>query len=81
MDLVVTIRDVERPKPHPEMLWKVLGHFSLAAADAVYIGDSGLDRRAAADAGVPFLGFRDGSIGAAQTPGDVESRIGAVLAE
>ncbi len=58
LDLVVTIRDVARPKPSPDVLLRVLDHFSLAPGDALYVGDSGLDQAAARAAGVPFLGFR-----------------------
>lgn len=75
VDLVVTVRDVAHPKPHPAMLLKVLEHFDVAAADAVYVGDSTLDRRAAGDAGVPFIGFRDGTPEAAAHPEEVETRV------
>jgi beta-phosphoglucomutase-like phosphatase (HAD superfamily) len=43
-DLVVTSLDVEQPKPHTEGLVKILNHFQLSASEAVYIGDSMVDR-------------------------------------
>lgn len=67
VDLVLTIRDVSRPKPHPDLLLRALDHFSLAPGEALYVGDSDLDREAASRAGVPFLGFRR------QEPPSVES--------
>jgi len=58
-DLVVTALDVENPKPHPEALEKILGHFGLQAGEAVYIGDSEVDREHAAAAGVRLIAFRN----------------------
>lgn len=58
LDLVVTIRDVARPKPCPDVLLRVLDHFGVGPEEALYVGDSGLDEEAARSAGVPFLGFR-----------------------
>lgn len=72
IDLVVTVRDVERPKPHPDVLFAVLRHFGVDAGEALYVGDSSLDREASQKAGIPFLGFRDGFPGAAASPRDVE---------
>jgi FMN phosphatase YigB (HAD superfamily) len=43
-DLVVTALDVEKPKPHAEALVKILNHFQVSADEAVYIGDSMVDR-------------------------------------
>ncbi len=58
VDRVVTVRDVARPKPHPDLLLRALDLFGCSAAEALYVGDSELDRRAARAAGVAFLGFR-----------------------
>ena len=43
-DMVVTALDVEKPKPHAEALVKILDHFQVSADEAVYIGDSMVDR-------------------------------------
>lgn len=73
VDLVVTIRDVPRPKPHPDLLHRTLEHFGLEPAQAVYVGDSALDEQAAGAAGVPFLGFRRPHPPTADSPADVEA--------
>lgn len=58
-DLVVTARDVDRPKPAPDMLLNVLETFGLIPAQAVYVGDSALDEEAASAAAIPFIAFRN----------------------
>ncbi len=58
-DMVVTALDVENPKPHPEALLKILGRFSLTPDQAVYVGDSELDREAAVRANIPFFSYRN----------------------
>jgi HAD superfamily hydrolase (TIGR01548 family) len=50
---VVTMDDVERIKPDPEGLHKILGKRD--AASALYLGDNIDDALAARDAGVPFM--------------------------
>ncbi|MFP4347395.1 MAG: HAD family hydrolase [Thermodesulfobacteriota bacterium] len=61
-DLVVTSLDVERPKPEPDELLRVLAHFDLAADQAVYVGDSPLDEMAARAASIPFVAFQNRSL-------------------
>lgn len=58
-DLVVTSTDVERPKPHPDALLKVLDYFDIEPQHAIYIGDSKLDELAAAAAGIPLVAYRN----------------------
>jgi HAD superfamily hydrolase (TIGR01509 family) len=58
-DLVVTARDVPRPKPHPDGLNRILDVFDLAPGSMLYVGDSPLDAQAAAAAGVRFAAFRN----------------------
>lgn len=58
VDAVLTIRDVRRPKPHPDLLLAALERFGATSEAALYVGDSDLDRRAADAAAVAFLGFR-----------------------
>jgi HAD superfamily hydrolase (TIGR01509 family) len=78
VDLVVTIRDVARPKPHPDLLLKALAHFDADPQEALYVGDSPLDRDAAGRAGVRFLGFRTPVPPAARDPAEVEAYLCAL---
>jgi phosphoglycolate phosphatase len=64
-DLVVSAQDVSRPKPHPESFERILGHFGLEPAEAIYIGDSEVDRDFAANAGVPLVAYRNPGLQAA----------------
>lgn len=52
VDMVVTADDVERGKPAPDMLLKIL---KALKGPAVFIGDARYDRQAAAAAGIPVL--------------------------
>jgi phosphoglycolate phosphatase-like HAD superfamily hydrolase len=63
-DLVVTALDVRNPKPEPDQLVKILEYFRCRSREAVYIGDSPLDARAATSAGVPFVAFANRSLSA-----------------
>ena len=58
-DLVVSALDVTRPKPHPDLLVKVLTHFEIEPFQAVYIGDSELDEMAARAAGVRLIAYNN----------------------
>ncbi|UCF92326.1 MAG: HAD family hydrolase [Desulfobacterales bacterium] len=58
-DLVVTSADIERPKPHPDALLKILTYFKIEPGQAIFIGDSELDEMAARSAGVPFVAYRN----------------------
>jgi HAD superfamily hydrolase (TIGR01509 family) len=54
---VVTCRDVERPKPHPDMLFMAAGRLGLRESELLFIGDSELDREAAWSAGIRFAAY------------------------
>jgi len=54
-DLAVGVYDVERPKPHPDMLLKCMDHFGVDAREAVYVGDQETDRQSADAAGMRFV--------------------------
>ena len=58
-DLVVSAQDVSHPKPHPESFVRILEHFRLSPREAIYIGDSRVDEQFAANAGVPFVAYRN----------------------
>ncbi len=53
---IVTGDDLERPKPDPTGILRVLGELGVAPADAAYVGDSGSDMRAGRAAGVLAAG-------------------------
>lgn len=58
-DLVVTSLDVERPKPFPDPLLKILGQFKAAPQQSLFVGDSDVDECTAHAAGVPFVAYRN----------------------
>ena len=58
-DLVVTSRDVPAPKPAPDILNRILEHYDLHPTQAMYIGDSIVDEKAATAAGIPFVAYGD----------------------
>ncbi len=55
---VMTAGKVKNPKPHPEPLLKVLEHYEIAPDEAIFVGDSDVDRLAAEAAGVPFVAYK-----------------------
>lgn len=57
-ECVMTAGKVTHPKPHPEPLLKVLEHFGIEPAEALFVGDSEVDRQAASGAGVPFVAYK-----------------------
>ncbi len=63
-DLVVTSLDVERAKPFPDALLKILSHFRVQPDQAIFIGDSEVDEGAAHAAGVPFVSYRNPDLAA-----------------
>ena len=58
-DLTVSCYDVTHPKPHPECLQKILQHFRVSPDEALYIGDSEVDRLVAEEAGVPLAAYKN----------------------
>ncbi len=63
-DLVVSARDVDRPKPHPDSLIKIVNYFEIAPVNLIYVGDSQLDEMAASAAGIPFIAYNNLSLSA-----------------
>jgi phosphoglycolate phosphatase len=55
---VMTAGKVTHPKPHPEPLFKVLEQYGIGPDEALFVGDSEVDRLAAQAAGVPFVSYR-----------------------
>lgn len=64
-DLVVTALDVTNPKPHPESLLKIMERFKVRPQEVLYIGDSEVDQKAAAAAGVRLIAYQNKSLTAA----------------
>jgi HAD superfamily hydrolase (TIGR01509 family) len=58
-DLVVTTMDVDKPKPHPDQLLKILGFFQVEPKSLLYVGDSKLDELSAKAAGVPLVAYNN----------------------
>ena len=56
--IVMTDAKVQNPKPHPDPLLKVLDHYGIAPGEALFVGDSEVDRQAAQAAGVPFVAYK-----------------------
>jgi HAD superfamily hydrolase (TIGR01509 family) len=63
-DLVVTSLDVERPKPFPDPLYKILAHFAAEPHQALFVGDSEVDASTARAAAVPFVAYRNPALNA-----------------
>jgi len=63
-DVAVGVFDVERPKPHPDMLLKCLEVLDVAADAAVYVGDQPSDAASAAAAGIRFVAMGPVTAGA-----------------
>jgi HAD superfamily hydrolase (TIGR01509 family) len=55
-DAVASALDKVRPKPAPDILRLCLDRAGVDATKAVYVGDSRIDREAAASAGMHFIG-------------------------
>ncbi|MCF8030358.1 MAG: HAD family hydrolase [Desulfohalobiaceae bacterium] len=67
---VVTANTVQHPKPHPESLYWILSAWELTPENVVFIGDTDVDCRTAAAAGVPFWAFQNGDLAAKRHIGD-----------
>lgn len=74
---VVTSRDVERPKPSPDMLLLAAARLAIEPEELLFVGDSILDRQAAQAAGIRFVAYRT-SIGA-EWRIDRHAQLGAVI--
>ncbi len=58
-DLVVSASDVLNPKPHPEIMERILDKFKVLPQDVLYIGDSKVDEALALATGVHFVGYKN----------------------
>ena len=55
VDFVVAYHDVINHKPHKDGVETILSYFNIRSNEAIYLGDSDLDKKAAASAGVEFF--------------------------
>ncbi len=60
-EAIIGREDVDQRKPHPEPIERCLTALRLEARDAVYVGDSRIDVRAARAAGVAAVGVTTGT--------------------
>ncbi len=58
-EMVVTAANAPRPKPAPDGLYMILDHFGLQVEEAIYIGDSEVDREHCAAVGMELIAFRN----------------------
>ncbi|RQD74258.1 HAD family hydrolase [Desulfonatronospira sp. MSAO_Bac3] len=56
---VMTAGQVNRPKPHPESMYRILEMWSTSPGKVAFIGDSVVDQSAAGGAGVPFWAYKN----------------------
>ncbi len=61
-DLVITALDVERPKPDPESMTRILRMLNVRPDETLYVGDSTIDRQTAESSGVTFLAYKNPAI-------------------
>ena len=66
ISVVTSSEDVEQAKPAPDIVEVALARAAVDAADAVMIGDSVWDMKAAAKAGVTGVGVRSGGVSDAE---------------
>jgi phosphoglycolate phosphatase len=58
-DIVVSASDVQHPKPHPEIMERILSRFGADPRQVLYIGDSKVDETLAEATGVIFVGYKN----------------------
>ncbi len=61
-DMVVTALDVKNPKPHPESIEKIIAALHLKKEEAVFVGDSDVDKETAVSSGVTFIAYKNREI-------------------
>lgn len=58
-DLIVTASDVSHPKPHPEIMEKILNTYAVRPDQVLFVGDSSVDRDLAVNSGVLFAPYKN----------------------
>ena len=59
---VMTAANSTRPKPAPDPLLEIIHHFQCNVGEAIYIGDSTVDRETAAACGMRLIAFKNPSL-------------------
>ena len=59
---IVSALDVERPKPDPEGVFKILEREGLDSRNAIYIGDSMVDQVTASNAEMKFIAYKNSDL-------------------
>jgi HAD superfamily hydrolase (TIGR01549 family) len=72
-DIVVSSLDVEKPKPDPEPIYRILDFFKILPDQCLYVGDSLVDWQTAGAAGVHFAAYGNDDL---ETPWKVKNLIG-----
>ena len=68
-DIVVSSLDVQRPKPHPEAIHKILDFFQISPEQCLYVGDSLVDWQTARASGVTLVAYQNDAL---ETPWKVK---------
>lgn len=63
-EMVVTALDTPRPKPAPDGLVMILENFNLKVEEAIYIGDSEVDREHTKSLGMDMIAFKNPALDA-----------------
>jgi len=58
-DIIVCALDVERPKPDPEGVFKILNNLEVHREKAIYIGDSKVDEEVAKRSGLDLIAYKN----------------------
>ncbi len=58
-DTIVCALDVERAKPDPEGVFKILAELKVDRDQSIYIGDSKVDEQVASNAGIPLIAYKN----------------------
>ncbi len=61
---VMTAENAKRPKPAPDALLEILDFYNCHAEEAIYIGDSIIDREHSAASGVRLIAFKNENLSA-----------------
>lgn len=61
-DLVVSASDVCFPKPHPEIMERIMHNFNVSSRQILFIGDSAVDEALAEATGVFFVAYKNAGL-------------------
>ena len=63
-DTIVCALDVEKAKPDPEGVFKILDELKVERDKSIYIGDSKVDEQVAFNAGIPLIAYKNPALNA-----------------